>query len=353
MRVSYYNPDERARDKAASRQRDEEALVRGSISREQLQLVNGGHGMFRNSALVRRPQAGRSAAGVLGTEWSTSDKTAAMIRLLSQGCQITEAYAAFGNSIYVDGGHGQSHLAACLAWIKATGQTGDYAAHIARLGGHLTGQYYQVTSGMFDPHDSADLPYVARRRTVLDITGSGPYQVTCTDYRPGSGLTGDTASNADFRGRNLLRESNGATALITAQSDAAASPGTGWTFTVDTLPSGLTTTHTVLTSDVAPLSVGQWDFTPRPAATYPNLPNPGPYAEYRGNNKHGNNLLPISAMGMRGSDFTGCKAYLERVSESVSYGTLESGVVTGGVNSFAQTFFAANQAAMLAVTQDV
>jgi hypothetical protein len=65
MRVSYYNPDERARNKAASRRRDEEALVRGSVSREQMQLVNGGHGMFRNSALVRRPQSVRSAAGAV------------------------------------------------------------------------------------------------------------------------------------------------------------------------------------------------------------------------------------------------------------------------------------------------
>lgn len=62
MRVSYYDPEERARDKAASRQRDEEALARGQVSREELQLLNGGHGMFRNSVLVRRPRANRSAA---------------------------------------------------------------------------------------------------------------------------------------------------------------------------------------------------------------------------------------------------------------------------------------------------
>jgi hypothetical protein len=41
VRVSYYDPDQRALEKAVSRRRDEEALISGRISREDLQRVNG------------------------------------------------------------------------------------------------------------------------------------------------------------------------------------------------------------------------------------------------------------------------------------------------------------------------
>ena len=61
MRVSYYDPDQRALDKAESRRRDEEALILGRISREDLQRVNGGYGMFRGSKLVRHPKGFKAA----------------------------------------------------------------------------------------------------------------------------------------------------------------------------------------------------------------------------------------------------------------------------------------------------
>lgn len=61
MRVSFYDPDQRALEKAASRRLDEEALRSGEVSREDLQHVNGGNGLFRASVLVRRPAGiGRS-----------------------------------------------------------------------------------------------------------------------------------------------------------------------------------------------------------------------------------------------------------------------------------------------------
>ena len=61
MRVSYYDPDQRALEKAVSRRRDEEALISGRISREDLQRVNGGYGMFRGSKLVRHPKGFNAA----------------------------------------------------------------------------------------------------------------------------------------------------------------------------------------------------------------------------------------------------------------------------------------------------
>ncbi|MBK3734737.1 hypothetical protein GAY29_16835 [Azospirillum brasilense] len=58
MRSFPYDPDQRAADKAESRRRDEEALRSGAVTRDELQRVNGGYGMFRASTLVRRPPKG-------------------------------------------------------------------------------------------------------------------------------------------------------------------------------------------------------------------------------------------------------------------------------------------------------
>jgi GH24 family phage-related lysozyme (muramidase) len=63
MQVSYYDPDQRALEKAESRRRDEEALISGRISLEELQRVNGGYGMFRSSKLMRRLK------GVKAADW--------------------------------------------------------------------------------------------------------------------------------------------------------------------------------------------------------------------------------------------------------------------------------------------
>ncbi len=61
MFVGYYDPAQRARDKAESRLRDEESLAVGLVSREELQFINGGNGIFRNSVLVRQPRQRRSS----------------------------------------------------------------------------------------------------------------------------------------------------------------------------------------------------------------------------------------------------------------------------------------------------
>ncbi len=65
MQVSYYDPNQRALEKAESRRRDEEALISGRISLEELQRVNGGYGMFRGSKLVRDPKGAKAADAAL------------------------------------------------------------------------------------------------------------------------------------------------------------------------------------------------------------------------------------------------------------------------------------------------
>ena len=293
---------------------------------------NSSYGQYRAAI------TGQVWAGLCGNEWSTGDKTAALIRALSNGCQTVEAYNKTGLAITEDGGQFQWHLPECLAWIKATGQTANYAALSALVGANVRNQYYQMATGYFNPHDSALLPYISRRRTVSAITGSGPYVVTCTGYRPGSGLTGDTASNSEFVDLNMVRESNGAVSLITAK----ATTGADWNFTVATLPTGLVTGNVIYCAPVTPLANGVWDWTARNPVDFPNLPNPAPNAEYRSNNNHGNSILPISALGMRGANLTPAKEYVERITASAAY--------AGG---FQQTFWSTHQATVLALPQIV
>ncbi len=55
-KVGYFDPDERARAKARSRERDDEALRSGRVSREELQRTNGGGGIFKNIRISHQPR---------------------------------------------------------------------------------------------------------------------------------------------------------------------------------------------------------------------------------------------------------------------------------------------------------
>lgn len=56
MKIGYFDPDERARAKARSRAKDDEDLKSGRITREELQRINGGGGIFKNSRISHRPR---------------------------------------------------------------------------------------------------------------------------------------------------------------------------------------------------------------------------------------------------------------------------------------------------------
>lgn len=275
-------------------------------------------------------------AGLCSNAWSAAEKTAALIRQLSNGCQIAEAYGATANIIGEDGGQFQFGLANALAWLKATGREGQYAATMPKIGGGPRGQYYQVTAGMFDRHTSAVLPYIARERTVVSITGSGPYVVTVTDY------AGEPGANAGFHGGNLCRVVggvDGAEALI----DATGTPdGSGdYPLTMAALPTGLTVSDTVYVKQVTPLSVGTYDYVMEGNSPMHN--NPLESSGYRSGQNHGNQIAPISVLGMRGSDLTPAMDYMLRRTAAQNYG--------GG--GWTETFWATHQATALAVTQIV
>lgn len=58
MRLSFFDPDARAREKAASRAEDDANLRAGRITRAQLGIRNEGYGLLRSSKLVlQKPKA--------------------------------------------------------------------------------------------------------------------------------------------------------------------------------------------------------------------------------------------------------------------------------------------------------
>lgn len=62
MRVSFFDPKERARQKAASRAADDEDLRAGHITLKELNIRNGGYGLMKGLKLVlsgkRKPATG-------------------------------------------------------------------------------------------------------------------------------------------------------------------------------------------------------------------------------------------------------------------------------------------------------
>lgn len=55
MHIGYFDPDKRAAEKAASREKDMEAIASGRKSAAQVHFENGGQGLFRNAKLIRKP----------------------------------------------------------------------------------------------------------------------------------------------------------------------------------------------------------------------------------------------------------------------------------------------------------
>lgn len=52
-KITTFDPQKRAEEKRLSRIEDERKLETGELTRDELQAINGGQGMFRNSTLVR------------------------------------------------------------------------------------------------------------------------------------------------------------------------------------------------------------------------------------------------------------------------------------------------------------
>lgn len=304
---------------------------------------------------------GAAVTGMMSSAWSSADKTAAAIRLLQRGCQLGEAAVKSGIIIPGNGGgHQYGQYSACLAWLRATGRTDQYATWLPSVGGNVYDQHYYITSDMiandFVYHTDPLKPYPYRGRQVLSVTGGG-LTVVVEGYLPASGdLTEDTASNGFLHGLNLRRNSDNAQAYITASFQTGPAPGS-WTLTLSAPIAGLTAGDMV--NCVAPftLTAGDAEYQLR---NIKNLRNPSKFADYRGLNFNAPHHLFVHAIGMHGATMNASRDYTIRAmaantptAQDDYPSHADTTAFSGGGNDWAQTFWNAHSATILAMPQIV
>ena len=154
---------------------------------------------------------------MISDQFSDRQKRAAAIPILSMGLNW---YGTFRNNrSYSDenGGILQFHFAAmalALAWsgrreaLAELGDPGKFAGNF--------GQAIRITRSDLEnlrPHDSDFLPYPWRRRKIAGVSGR---RVTVPELSRGE--AGDPASIGVFNGMHLVRERDGASAVVTGTS---------------------------------------------------------------------------------------------------------------------------------------
>lgn len=339
-------------------------LDRFDLGRAFAQDTFNGYEIFTTNASSPQPQSNygryltnvqaQQLVGLMSAGWSSTDKEAALIRLLQQGCQWGEAMVRASAGTPADGGHEIAVYTPAMAWLWATGRQSEYATWMGYVAGNILDQYYEVTAGNisidFVPHNDPLKPYPYRRRTVTNITGGGTI-VTMTGYAPVSGLNEDTASNLKLQGMRLTKESNGNDALITASSQSGSSPGTV-TVTTSTAVTGLAISDVVYCKANYTLTNGMPEWRIRSQL---NLSVPSPEAEYNQLNFPTAARMFARAIGMVGTDMAVGEAFMERANAGTDgYSDQVDGSIIGGANPpWVRQFYDANWTTLKALPQDV
>lgn len=292
--------------------------------------------------------------GLQSQAWSDADRREAWTSVIQKGCQVGEPIVAFNLPLGEDGGHYGSQYAQCMAWLFATGRASEYSTWIPKVGGNPYGQYYAITAGQFAPHSLADdsKPYICRRRNVTSITNGG-LTVTTQGMSPSGGMTGDGV-NTQFMGLNLVRDSSGASALITSFTRGV--NGADHTFGLSAPISGLTIGNAVYGAEVTPMAVGTIDFIIRNIGAYPHHANPSPSSDYRNTQVLAMSDALIHNIGMHGAAMDKFSTYTQRAmsgspgNASTMVGTLNA-AIAGSPNTIAGDFYAAYASAIYAKPQ--
>ncbi len=291
--------------------------------------------------------------GLMSDAWSSANKRAALIRLLQHGCQFGETLVKGGVALVPDGGHDVGLYIASMAWLWATGRQAQYSTWLPLVGGNTTGQYYRITASNlandFVPHSDPLKPYAYRRRNT--VSGAGTTTVVVEGFAPSSGLTGDTAGNLDLSGLDLVKESGGASAQITASSQSGGSPGTV-TLTLAAPISGHVNGDTVYCRARYTLTDGMAEWRLRDAL---NLSNPSPNAPYRNLNYPCAARMFARVIGMAGSDVLVGEDYLERAMAGTNGmpGQADNNPVGAATPRWVQQFYSAHWSTIKALPQDV
>jgi len=305
--------------------------------------------------------------GLMLNEWSTSDKTAALIRMLQQGCQRGEAIVKNGVSMPIDGGHFRSQYASSMTWLWGTGRQDQYATWVPLVGGSVRGQIVKLDAAFLAtcvPHDDITKPFPWRRRVIESVSGTS---MRVDAFRGGSGGSQGDGTNPSLDGLNIIRESDGAQAYVTATTDielVTNDAANSWMdITINAQPgSPFQVNDVVYFEPPFTLVEDTHDFiltSDRPWAY-----NPSATAPYRELGKDMIAHLWCHAIGMHGSLMDGALAYaLRTMAANTPSGYDYAAVVddygpslTGrgpGNETWQQQFYDAHAATLLALPQDV
>lgn len=205
-----------------------------------------------------------------------------------------------------NGGHYQFHFLPVALALHATGR--PLTLMDEYFPGNILGQSFFYTEDMIAdllPHDDLDRPYVSRRRQVTGVSGN-----TVTVGFQRAGFAGD-APRTSFEGLEMVRESDGATALVDGHMNVAVPANTTSTFDVpiDAQPDPpFAAGQTVFFRAPWEIEIGDADWRP---AGQRNLINPSRGAVYRGQMRWTGQVLALKAMGIWSPTWDAALAYVK------------------------------------------
>ena len=262
-----------------------------------------------------------SAAGLCLIGDDTAAAKEDVVRgLASSGWQWYNALTAEGASIGPDGGQNSYHpfpMILALAWNGESAATiGAVATSIpANLFGQPVKFDAALVAAVMNPHGTAgeplpkssndDLPYASHRKLVSDVAGNVVTMATAREAEIGG--SGNTNPKIGHVGMRMRRESDGLTALITAEN------ATARTYTLDNA-AGFAASDTVYVIPAYDAAVGDYDWTLLGAPH--NANSFGPNTSYRSLNKWSGMVMAVRAMGYMHANFDAWEGYVARANEA-------------------------------------
>lgn len=158
----------------------------------------------------------RGAAGLylISNAMTTAEKAELLAWMISNGLAY-DTRAGAASPIIENGGHYQFHFIDMALALYYTGRASKLADMITEVPGNVLGQPFKYTAdqiSQLSPHSSLTQAFVGRRRNITAVSGN---VITLEWTR--SGTTGDPAQ-VDLLGMELVRESDGASAVLTVAS---------------------------------------------------------------------------------------------------------------------------------------
>lgn len=319
-------------------------------------LTNGlGDGSSNYGQLVAR-WIGAAGLHLIGDVATTAQKKTLLTALIRHGIQWYDTAAGAGSVTVADGGHWQFQLIPIAMALHYLGRGAQVDTLSTVWPGNFFGQAFTYDStrlANLAPHSSLTLPMVSRRRSITAVSGN---DITFGTDRTGG--VGDTPRSS-FIGLELVRESDGASALITAMranttiagTDDSTSIGSGVNtkgFTIAAQP-----TPAFAVSDVVYLRRTETiylDDTDWRAFNADWSINPSFDQVYRGLNFWSDDVLTLRALGIWRSSWDAIERYTalaNRANDPSSARDYPTHHDTAGGQAFAQGFWNNHAATVL------